>query len=58
MKQNETLDQKALESINDEIFHSFDPDDASWIIGGRPKITGKATVSSSGGVDGEVDIEF
>jgi hypothetical protein len=48
MKQNETSDQKALESINDEIFHSFDPDDASWIIGGRTKMTRLLTFSSDG----------
>jgi hypothetical protein len=35
MKENETLDQKKLESINGEIFQSFDPDDAPWITGGE-----------------------
>jgi hypothetical protein len=34
MKENETSDRKELESINGEMFHSFDPEDASWIIGG------------------------
>jgi hypothetical protein len=58
MKQNETLGRKELESINSEMFHSFDPDDASWIIGGRIKVTAKATVDSTGKVDGEADIEI
>jgi hypothetical protein len=34
MKENETVKQEVLESINSELFHSFDPDDASWILGG------------------------
>jgi hypothetical protein len=48
MKQNETLDQKELESINSEIFHSFDPDDDSWIIGGRPNSTVNISYTASG----------
>jgi hypothetical protein len=58
MKQNETLDQKELESINSEMFPSFDPDDASWIIGGRPKFTARNTTTSDGGIDTAIDIEF
>jgi hypothetical protein len=34
MKENETTGQNELESINGEMFHSFDPEDASWIVGG------------------------
>jgi hypothetical protein len=49
MKKNETLDQKELESVNNsELFGSFDPDDASWIIGGKPKMTRLLTFSSDG----------
>jgi hypothetical protein len=49
MKENETSDWKELESISKEMFHSFEPDDASWIIGGRPKMTRLITLSSDGG---------
>jgi len=34
MKKNETVDQRELESINSELFDSFDPEDASWVVGG------------------------
>jgi hypothetical protein len=34
MKENEISDRKGLESIDSEMFHSFDPEDALWIIGG------------------------
>jgi hypothetical protein len=37
MKKNETVDQQELESINNEQFNSFDPEDTSWIVGGGPK---------------------
>jgi hypothetical protein len=30
----ETKNQQELESINSELFHSFDPNEASGIIGG------------------------
>jgi hypothetical protein len=55
MKQNETLDQKELESINSEIFHSFDPDDASWVMGGF-KYTAGISPNSNGNTD--VDLDF
>jgi hypothetical protein len=57
MKENETVDLKELENINSEMFHSFDPDDASWIIGGRPKLCAKVS-GSRDQVDFEIDIEF
>jgi hypothetical protein len=60
MKQNETSNQKELENINSEMFHSFDPDDASWIIGGaKKKFTAKATGSGDGAdVEFDFEIEF
>jgi hypothetical protein len=43
MKENEISDRKELESINEEMFQSFDPDDASWITGGEHPISNQAT---------------
>jgi|SoiMethySBSTD1v2_1073268.scaffolds.fasta_scaffold1808306_1 hypothetical protein len=57
MKQNETKDQNELESINGEMFQSFDPDDASWITGGKVVYTASGTVDSNGKFDGTVDIQ-
>jgi hypothetical protein len=51
MKENETLGQKKLESINDEVFQSFDPDDASWVIGGKIPYTSTYTFDSGGSID-------
>jgi hypothetical protein len=34
MKENKAVNREELESINSELFHSFDPEEASWIIGG------------------------
>jgi hypothetical protein len=55
MKHNETIDHKELESINSEIFHPFDPDDASWVMAGF-KYTFSGSVDSNGNQD--VDIDF
>ena len=57
MKDNETIARQELESINSELFHSFDPEEASWISGGRLKITSKVTKSGDT-PDVEFDIEF
>jgi hypothetical protein len=57
MKKNETSNQKELESVNNsKLFGSFDPADASWIIGGRLKITQLVTCLPNGSFDVENDI--
>ena len=58
MKENETLGQKKLESIDSEMFHSFDPDDASWISGGKVIYSYLATIGSNGEVDVAFDIQM
>jgi len=58
MKENETSDQKELECIYGEMFQSFDPDDASWINGGKIVYSYLATVGSNGEVDLAVDLQF
>jgi hypothetical protein len=61
MKENENVNRKELESIDSEIFHSFDPEEASWIIGGGVKVTGAVTFADVGGgavtSDWRVDVE-
>jgi hypothetical protein len=66
MKENETVGREELESINSELFHSFDPEEASWVIGGRPKVSASgsgfvATTDRNDAVphwDADVDYEF
>jgi hypothetical protein len=58
MKEKEISDRKELESINDEMFHSFDPDNASWIAGGIITITKCSTGGSQQDVQADVDIEL
>ena len=58
MKENKISDQKKLENINSEMFQSFDPDDASWITGGKVTYCVNGTVDSNGKVDATVDIQF
>jgi hypothetical protein len=66
MKENETVNRGELESINSEMFDSFDLEDASWIIGGKPKLCGSVSnfvaTTDNGGfspqADADVDVEF
>jgi hypothetical protein len=66
MKEKETVNRGELESINSEMFNSFDLEDASWIVGGKPKLSGSASsfvaTNDNGGfnpqVDADVDYEF
>ena len=66
MKENETVNRGELESINSELFNSFDLEDASWIIGGKPKLSGSRSdfvaTTDNGGfspqADYDVDVEF
>lgn len=61
MKENETVNHAELESINSEMFDSFDVEEASWIIGGRPKISGSASnfvaSTDNGGFSPQADVD-
>jgi hypothetical protein len=57
MKENEILDQKKLESINGEMFQSFDPDDASRVIGGKIPFSNQATLDDNYRTDFTLDIQ-
>jgi len=49
------------ESINDELFKSFDPEEELWLIGGSYKQTVNASITySPGGVDADMlyDVQF
>jgi hypothetical protein len=56
MKENEISDRKELESIDSEMFHSFDPEDASWIMGGIIT-TQVSTAESNGTYDYLIDYQ-
>jgi hypothetical protein len=53
-----TMDPQQLESINNELFNSFDPEQELWIIGGSTRQTICGTYTYSGGQpDGSVDLD-
>jgi hypothetical protein len=56
MKEDEILDRKKLESIDGEMFHSFDLEDALWIMGGF-KTTQISTAESNGTYDYLIDFQ-
>jgi hypothetical protein len=56
MKENEISDRKGLESIDSEMFHSFGPEDALWIMGGF-KTTQVSTAESNGAYDYLIDFQ-
>lgn len=62
MKEKETVNRGELESINREMFNSFDLEDASWIVGGKPKFTLSATnfvaTTDNGGFSPQVDTDI
>jgi hypothetical protein len=54
-----TMDTQELESINSELFNSFDPEQELWIIGGSTTRTASGQGTYSGGrPDGSVDVDF
>jgi hypothetical protein len=61
LKENETVNRGELESINSEMFNSFDLEDASWVIGGKPKISGSASnfvaTTDNGGFSPQADVD-
>jgi hypothetical protein len=59
MKDKYTMSTQELESINSELFNSFDPEQELWIIGGstRQTASGGATYNN-GNPDGSVDYDI
>ena len=61
MKENETVNRGELESINSELFDSFDMEEASEIIGGRFPISGSgsnfAATTDDGGLSPQWDVD-
>jgi hypothetical protein len=57
MKENDVINNEELETINSELFGSFDPEDESWIVGGSKSVTGSGTFTPNG-PDGTVDFDF
>lgn len=54
-KKNST---EALESLNSHLFHSFDPEDENWLVGGSKTITDMLTVTPDGRFDHTLDFEW
>jgi hypothetical protein len=53
-----TMNTQELESINSELFNSFDPEQELWIIGGSTTQTFSSQVTYNGGhPDGGVDYD-
>ncbi len=61
MKEKETVNQGELESINSEMFNTFDLEDASWIVGGKPKLCVSASnfvaTTDNGGFSPQADVD-
>lgn len=52
-------DVDKLESINDELFTAFNPDEELWIVGGNKSVSGSGGTTGSGGdVSGDGDFDF
>jgi hypothetical protein len=59
MKDKYTMGAHELESINGELFDSFDPEQELWIIGGSTTHTVSTTTTySSGNTDFDADYEW
>jgi hypothetical protein len=54
-----TMSTQELESINSELFDSFDPEQELWIIGGSTRQTASGQVTyNNGNRDGSVDYDI
>ncbi len=59
MTEKYTLNTQELESINSDLFNSFDPEQELWIIGGSTRQTASGQVTYSGGrPDGSADYDI
>jgi len=57
MKEKNLINSEELETINSELFGSFDPEDESWIVGGSKTVSGSVTFTPNG-PDGGADVDF
>lgn len=57
MKEKQIINDVELESINSELFDSFDPEDESWIVGGS-KTTSSYITYSPCCIDAAVDYDI
>jgi hypothetical protein len=46
------MEANMIESINNELFETFNPDEELWIVGGSKSVSG---CGSAGGGDGDFD---
>ncbi len=51
------MKDQELETINSELFGSFDPEDESWIVGGSKTVSSSATYTPTG-PDGGADFDW
>ena len=51
-KETYPVEANMIESINNELFETFNPDEELWIVGGSKSLSGSA---SAGGGDGDFD---
>jgi hypothetical protein len=59
MSDKYTMSAQELESISDEMFNSFDPEQELWIIGGSTKNTTTTTITySPTGVEADYDYDI
>jgi hypothetical protein len=56
MKEKDIINGEELETINSELFGSFDPEDESWIVGGS-KTTSSSVTYTPTGPDGGADFD-
>ena len=59
MKEKNLINSEELETINSELFGSFDPEDEAWIVGGSKTLSGSVTFTPNGpDGGGDVDLVF
>jgi hypothetical protein len=59
MQDKYKMNAKELESINNDLFNSFDPEQELWIIGGSANYTNTATATySAGNPDMSAEIDY
>jgi hypothetical protein len=57
MKEKDPTNGEELESINNNLFGSFDPEDESWLVGGSTTLTTSHTFTPEG-FDALVDVDW
>jgi hypothetical protein len=57
VKKKNNINGEELESINGDLFHPFDPEDETWIVGGSKSITTSITYTPNS-YDGLFDVDY